>query len=170
LLSLLITWSHAWQEWDLNFYQLEQIKRIRLLLRADGYYVQFLVNAENQVDIDLTGKMIGVDVGLKEFYTDSNGHAEPNPKFYRTSEKRLRFRQRRISRKKKGSANRKKAIRTYALTKCLYCVYLPRERSLFPKRAGLSKIAQALMGEKTLEPELSHRPLCATWKNTHFFC
>jgi hypothetical protein len=61
-------------------------------------------------------------------------------------------------------------VRTYALTKCLYCVYLPRERSLFPKRAGLSKIAQALMGEKTLEPELSHRPLCATWKNTHFFC
>jgi putative transposase len=96
--------------WDLNFYQLEQIKRIRLLRRADGYYVQFLVNAENKVDIELTGKMIGVDVGLKEFYTDSNGHAEPNPKFYRTSEKRLRFRQRRISRKKKGSANRKKAI------------------------------------------------------------
>jgi putative transposase len=96
--------------WDLNFYQLEQIKRIRLLRRADGYYVQFLVNAENKVDIELTGKMIGVDVGLKEFYTDSNGHAEPNPKFYRTSEKRLRFRQCRISRKKKGSANRKKAI------------------------------------------------------------
>jgi len=96
--------------WDLNFYQLEQIKRIRLLRRADGYYVQFLVNAENKVDIELTGKMIGVDVGLKEFYTDSNGHAEPNPKFYRTSEKRLRFRQSRISRKKKGSANRKKAI------------------------------------------------------------
>jgi putative transposase len=96
--------------WDLNFYQLEQIKRIRLLRRADGYYVQFLVNAENKVDVELTGKMIGVDVGLKEFYTDSNGHAEPNPKFYRTSEKRLRFRQRRISRKKKGSANRKKAI------------------------------------------------------------
>ncbi len=49
-------------------------------------------------------------VGLKEFYTDSNGHSEPNPKFYRTGEKRLKFRQKRVSRKQKGSANRKKAI------------------------------------------------------------
>ena len=96
--------------WDLNFYQLEQIKRVRLVCRADGYYVQFLVSAENKVDIELTGKMIGLDVGLLEFYTDSNGHAEPNPKFYRTGEKRLKFRQRRVSQKKKGSANRNKAI------------------------------------------------------------
>jgi putative transposase len=96
--------------WDLNFYQLEQIKRVRLIRCADGYYVQFLVNAENKVDADLTGKMIGLDVGLKDFYTDSNGHTEPNPKFYRTGEKRLKFRQRRVSRKNIGSANRRKAI------------------------------------------------------------
>jgi putative transposase len=96
--------------WDLNFYQLEQIKRVRLVRRGDGYYVQFLISADNKVDSEPTGKTIGLDVGLKEFYTDSNGHAEPNPKFYRTGEKRLKFRQRRVSRKKKGSANRKKAI------------------------------------------------------------
>ncbi len=97
--------------WDLNFYPLEQIKRVRLVRRADGYYVQFLIRTENEVvDAKPTGKIVGLDVGLKEFYTDSNGHAEPNPKFYRTGEKRLKFRQRRLSRKKKGSANRKKAI------------------------------------------------------------
>jgi putative transposase len=96
--------------WDLNFYQLDQIKRVRLVRRADGYYAQFLVSTENKVDVDLTGKMIGLDVGLKEFYVDSNGHTEPNPKFYRTGEKRLKSRQRRVSRKKKGSANRRKAI------------------------------------------------------------
>jgi putative transposase len=97
-------------KWDLNFYQKDQIKRVRIVRRADGYYVQFLVNAENKVDIDLTGKMLGLDVGLLEFYTDSNGQTEPNPKFYRQSEKRLKLRQRRVSRKKKGSANRRKAI------------------------------------------------------------
>ncbi|OKH56158.1 RNA-guided endonuclease InsQ/TnpB family protein [Scytonema sp. HK-05] len=96
--------------WDLNFYQIEQIKRVRLVRRADGYYVQFLVDAENKIDTKPTGKTIGLDVGIKEFYTDSNGHTEPNPKFYRTGEKRLKFRQRRVSRKKKGSTNRKKAI------------------------------------------------------------
>ena len=96
--------------WDLNYYQLEQIKRVRLVRRADGYYVQFLISADNKVDVELTGKMLGLDVGLNEFYTDSNGHTEPNPRFYRTGEKRLKFRQRRVSRKKKGSANRRKAI------------------------------------------------------------
>ena len=96
--------------WDLHYYQLDQIKRVRLVRRADGYYVQFLVNAKNKVDVELTGKNIGLDVGIKEFYTDSNGHTEPNPKFYRTGEKRLKFRQRRVSRKHIGSANRKKAI------------------------------------------------------------
>ena len=96
--------------WDLNFYQLDQIKRVRLVRRADGYYVQFLVSVENKVDTELTGKMVGLDVGISEFYTNSNGHTEPNPKFYRTGEKRLKFRQRRVSRKKKGSANRRRAI------------------------------------------------------------
>jgi putative transposase len=96
--------------WDLNFYQLDQIKRVRLVRRADGYYVQFLIRAENKVVVQPTGKTIGLDVGISEFYTDSNGHTEPNPKFYRTGEKRLKFYQRCVSRKSKGSANRKKAI------------------------------------------------------------
>ncbi len=96
--------------WDLNFYQIDQIKRVRIVRRADGYYVQFLVDAENKEVLKPTGKTVGLDVGVKEFYTDSNGHTEPNPKFYRTGEKRLKFRHRRVSRKKKGSANRKRAI------------------------------------------------------------
>lgn len=97
-------------KWDLNFYPIEQIKRVRLVRRADGYYVQFLIKTDVKVDIKPTGKTMGLDVGLKEFYTDSNGHTEPNPRFYRTGEKRLKFYQRRVSRKKKGSANRKRAI------------------------------------------------------------
>ena len=96
--------------WDLNFYQIDQIKRVRLVRRADGYYVQFVIRLDLQVDTNSTGRTIGLDVGLKEFYTDSNGHSEPNPRFYRKSEKRLKSRQRRVSRKKKGSTNRKKAI------------------------------------------------------------
>jgi putative transposase len=96
--------------WDLNFYQLEQIKRVRLVRRADGYYVQFLISADNKIESQPTGKTIGLDIGLKEFYTDSNGHSEPNPRFYRTGEKRVKFRQKRVSRKNKGSINRKKAI------------------------------------------------------------
>jgi putative transposase len=96
--------------WDLNFYPIEQIKRVRLIRRADGYYTQFLISVDNKVELQPTGKTIGLDVGLKEFYTDSNGYSEPNPRFYRTGEKRLKFYQRRVSRKKKAAANRRKAI------------------------------------------------------------
>lgn len=55
--------------WDLNFYQLDPIKRVRLVRRADSYYVQFLVSADNKVESQPTGKTIGLDVGLKEFYS-----------------------------------------------------------------------------------------------------
>ncbi|MDY6782093.1 MAG: transposase [Cyanobacteriota bacterium] len=96
--------------WDLAFYGVESIKRVRLVKRSDGYYCQFCLDVEVKIETQPTGKTIGLDVGLKEFYTDSNGYAEPNPRFYRKSEKRLKFNQRRVSRKKKGSANRKKAI------------------------------------------------------------
>ena len=42
-----------------------QIKRVRLLKRADGYYVQFAVQAERQVDHQPTGKQVGIDAGRR---------------------------------------------------------------------------------------------------------
>ncbi len=96
--------------WDLAFYPKDKIKRVRLVRRADGYYCQFCISVDVKEELFPTHKTIGLDVGLKEFYTDSMGGTEPNPRFYRQGEKRLKFHQRRISRKKKGSTNRKKAI------------------------------------------------------------
>src|SRR6266702_6647041 len=51
----------------------KQIKRMRLIRRADGYYCQFAVQAERRVEHNPTGKQIGIDMGLKEFLTDSEG-------------------------------------------------------------------------------------------------
>lgn len=85
------------------------IKRVRLLRRADGYYVQFVIDAERQVAPCYTGEMVGLDVGLTHFLTDSNGHTVENPRPLRKSEKALRSAQRRLSRKVKGSNHRKKA-------------------------------------------------------------
>jgi putative transposase len=96
---------------DLHFYQREEIKRVRLIKRADGYYVQFCINIERKESIEPSGKTVGLDVGLKEFYTDSNGETVDNPCFLRKGEKRLKQAQRRVSRKKKGSNNRLKARR-----------------------------------------------------------
>ena len=57
----------------------------------------------------MTGKTIGLDVGLKEFYTDSNGEIISNPRFLRRGETRLKRAQRLVSRKTKGGLNRRKA-------------------------------------------------------------
>lgn len=94
---------------DLNFYQPDQIKRVRLIKRADGYYTQFCIQIDRIEQIPVTGKTIGLDVGLKEFYTDSNGEMAPNPQFLRQGEVRLKRTQRLVSRKVKGSSNRRKA-------------------------------------------------------------
>ncbi|MBD2512793.1 transposase [Nostoc muscorum FACHB-395] len=94
---------------DLNFYQPEQIKRVRLVKRSDGYYVQFCVSIDRTEQVAASGKTIGLDVGLKEFYTDSNGEMIPNPKFLRKGEVRLKRAGRLVSRKIKGGMNRRKA-------------------------------------------------------------
>ena len=54
--------------------------------------------------------IVGIDVGLRYFLTDSNGRHIENPRYYRKTLERTRRLQREVSRKKKGSANRKKAI------------------------------------------------------------
>jgi putative transposase len=59
---------------DLNFYQLEQIKRIRVVKRADGYYCQFLIKVERSEAKAPTGKAVGIDLGIESFYTDSEGN------------------------------------------------------------------------------------------------
>ncbi|NEP53635.1 MAG: transposase [Moorea sp. SIO3C2] len=96
--------------WDLWRFDKKQINRVRIVRRSDGYYIQFCVAVKVTEELDTTGKTIGLDVGLKEFYTDSEGYREPNPRFYRKGEERLKFYQRRVSRKKKGSSNRRKAV------------------------------------------------------------
>jgi putative transposase len=95
--------------WDLLGYALGAFKRVRLLRRADGYYVQFVVDAARHVSVDPTGNAVGLDLGLTTFYTESGGHEKENPRFLRRSERALKRLGRRVSRKGKGSNNRAKA-------------------------------------------------------------
>lgn len=58
--------------------------------------------------------MIGVDVGIKTFAALSTGEKIDNPKFLKASLQRLKCLQRRVSRKIKGSKNRRKAVHKLA--------------------------------------------------------
>ncbi|HEX3640528.1 MAG TPA: transposase [Ktedonobacteraceae bacterium] len=95
-------------------FPVKDIKRVRIVRRADGYYAQFCVKAERKVEHVPSGKDLGIDVGLKSFLTDSEGNTVDNPRHYRKAESKLKRLQRRLSRKQKKSANRKKARKALA--------------------------------------------------------
>jgi len=102
---------------DLNFYSVKQIKRIRIVKRADGYYAQFCIDATRKEKIQHTGSEIGIDVGLTHFLTDSNGKKVENPRHLRAAEKRLKKSQRRMSRRYKNPKKGKKGekmIKTFS--------------------------------------------------------
>jgi len=106
-------------------FPLKQIKRVRLIKRADGYYAQFALQAQRCREHVPTGKHAGIDMGLKAFLTDSEGNTVENARHLRKAEKRLKKLHRRLSRKQKQSANRKKARK--ALAKAYLKVHRQRE-------------------------------------------
>ena len=75
---------------------------------AERYFVSLLVET-NAKPLKKVKATVGIDVGLKELATLSDGEKLPNPKFLQRKERRLKIRQRRLSRKVKGSKNRDKA-------------------------------------------------------------
>jgi putative transposase len=68
-----------WGTRNLHLYQSNQIKRVRVVRRHDGYYAQFLIDHKREENKELTGRQIGLDVGLSYFYTDSFGEKVNNP-------------------------------------------------------------------------------------------
>ena len=95
-------------------------KTVYLVRRADGHWYALIVC---EIEPNNTHKpsacdhpAIGIDVGLTSFLTDSNGNTIENPRFYRTSQKTLRRKQRRLCRRQKGSQRRQKVAKSTAQT------------------------------------------------------
>ena len=128
---------------DLNFYQIEQIKRVRIIRRADGYYVQFAVQIDPRdtvKPIPPSQKAVGIDVGIKYFLADSQGNIEHNPQFYRQGEQQLNRLNRRKSKKYRRGLPQSK---NYHKARCLYALKhlkVSRQREEFVKRVALRLI------------------------------
>lgn len=123
--------------YDLHFYQLEEIKRVRLVRRADGYYVQFCISVDIKVETEPTGKAIGLDVGIKYFLADSSGNTVENPQFYRKAEKQLNRVNRRKS--KKYIRGAKPQSKNYHKARCRYArkhLRVSRQRKEYCKRVA----------------------------------
>lgn len=74
---------------------------------TDKYFAVLNVEFEPQPRPN-NGGFIGIDVGIKEFYSYSNGSVVPNPKYLEKTIHKLIREQRKLSRKQKNSNNRKK--------------------------------------------------------------
>jgi putative transposase len=92
-----------------------KIKTATISHKVDGWYVVLsLEDASVPVlspDAPVMENTIGIDMGLKSFFTEDSGKEVAIPQHYRKAEKRLKRLQRGLSRKKKGSLRRKKAIK-----------------------------------------------------------
>ncbi len=77
---------------------------------SEKYFVSLCVELDKETLIrSNNGGEIGIDVGLREFCTDSNGNAVANPRVLKHLTKKLIREQRRLSRKMPKSNNRNKA-------------------------------------------------------------
>lgn len=76
---------------------------------AGKYFVSLCVeqDIENLKHVNNGGK-VGIDVGLKAFYSDSNGNTVENPRPLHRLEKKLAREQRKLARKMPRSSNREK--------------------------------------------------------------
>ena len=97
-------------EIKVNWYRPLQgnIKTIYVTKKNDRYYACFFLNTLPNIP-PKTGKEIGIDVGLEHFLVTSDELYIDPPKYFRKSELKLKQRQQRLSRRKKGSNRRSKA-------------------------------------------------------------
>ncbi len=99
---------------ELATFPREQIKRVRLLHRADGYYAQFVLQVERRIQHVPSGAALGIDVGIAAYVTDSDGDTVANPRFIQQAEGRLKRRQRRLSRRSVHHKSGKKPRNNHA--------------------------------------------------------
>jgi putative transposase len=87
------------------------LKQVRIVRRSSGWYAMLTLQWDVEVpDVMPHGEAIGIDVGISHFAAVSNGKLFPNPRPFKKLECKLRWLQKRVSRKVKGSSNRRKAL------------------------------------------------------------
>ena len=78
--------------------------------QAGQFFIYFTCEVEKEMQCNKSNESsIGIDVGIKNFAVLSNGETIGNPRFLVRSENKLKKLQIKLSRKRKGSMNRRKA-------------------------------------------------------------
>jgi putative transposase len=132
------------------------IKTVTVSKEADGWYVSFSCADAPVEPLPLTGLETGIDVGLKVFLITADGEPIENPRYYRKAEKALKNAQKRVSRRKKGSKRRRKAVQVLARKH----QHVRRQRSDFHHKVALALVrAYDTIYVEAIQPSnLSRRP------------
>jgi putative transposase len=85
-------------------------KTVTVSREADGWYVAISCAGVPCNPLPRSSEETGIDLGLESFATLADGSQLANPRIFRVAELNLRRAQRRVSRRKKGSHRRTKAV------------------------------------------------------------
>ena len=85
-------------------------KTVTISREADCWYVCFFCAAVPVQLLAPTGQETGIDLGIEAFAPVSDGTRIFQPGWYHRAERALNTAQRRVSRRKKGSNRRRKAV------------------------------------------------------------
>jgi putative transposase len=85
------------------------VKTITLKREGRRWYVVLSCDGIPLRPLPATGREVGIDVGVARFATTSDGEVIPSPRFARASADELAGAQQALARKKRGSANRRRA-------------------------------------------------------------
>lgn len=89
------------------------IKTCTIMVKNGKYYACFSCEVESK-HLPASEKQIGIDLGVSQLAVTSDGERIESPKFLRKSEEKLKRKQRAVSKKKRGSNRRRKAVRNLA--------------------------------------------------------
>ena len=86
-----------------------EVKQVRVVFKPSGWYAQLILQADIYVPEPMPhGEPIGIDLGLEKFLAVSTGELVERPRFFGDLQSKLRWLQRKLRQKKKGSANYRK--------------------------------------------------------------
>jgi putative transposase len=112
--------------------------------QAGHWYVSVQVEQEREVPAN-TGPVVGVDLGVKSLATFSDGTVIANPRHLKRRLKKIKRFHRAVSRKQKGSKNRRKAVSR--LAKLYRTVANQRQNTLHQLTSTLAKTKQVIVIE-----------------------
>jgi putative transposase len=90
------------------------IKTLTIKREGEHWYAVFTCEIGKPEVLPTSYEDVGIDLGVTHFGALSNGEFIDNPRYYRKAEKKLKTLQEALSRKKRGSHRRKKAVQAVA--------------------------------------------------------